>query len=137
MKGNDTSKHFRVWFEEPDLLAGRITGWLDAEAAMALVAEEARLSAGREFIYVLGDMSGLTGIDPSAWRPMSKVLGSLPMRGWALFGLGVGARVAIGGIASLIDVLRGVSVPSALRSTEAEARAWIAERRRVDEMGRK
>ena len=120
-----------VRFEPPDICVVRFGETLTAEEGRAIFEEELRVAEEHGPIFVLADFRGVRTITAEA-RKLSAELSSPPqILGVSNFGVTFQVRV----LAKLVISLRRLArkpIDGLLQmsSNEAEARAWIAERRR-------
>jgi hypothetical protein len=56
------------WFEEPDVIGMVLRGKVTRDQGMELTRLQAEWSQGKEWVYLLMDVSELTGIDPEVRR---------------------------------------------------------------------
>jgi hypothetical protein len=125
----DTSKLKRIrdhliGFEPPDICIVRFGETLTADDGRAVYEEELRLAKEHGDIFVLADWKRVRTITPEARKPPC-------LLGVAGFGVSFQARV----LATLVVSLRRLAKRPVdghlfMGADEAEARAWIAERKR-------
>ncbi len=118
-----------VRFEEPDVLYSRGEGSTDAESIRAFnrLAEELARKHGR--MYLIADMSKATGMDPQARKASSEYTGGRsPFEGMVVCGASFTMRTVVNMMLRAGQLL-GRESNLHFVETEADARAWIAERR--------
>jgi hypothetical protein len=117
--------------EPPDLLVVELSGDMDAAETSRLAAEARRLAAGRSYVLVLCNISRLGTPTPEARRAAVEGFRPVPTRGVAFFGGSSRSRVVPNLVAQGLNLLsrRREQVPARFFVTEAEARAWVAQRR--------
>lgn len=120
-----------VRFEEPDLLWVSIRGDLSAEETRRLAEYTLEVAAHREHLLVVADLSALREISSDARREMAARTSEVPYRGMAFFGGSFQARLIAKLVVGAMNVFssRSRDNPICFLEGEAEARAWIEERR--------
>lgn len=120
-----------VRFEEPDLLWVAVYGDLSAEETRRLAEYTLEVTEHREHLLVLADLSGLGEIPSEARREMAARTSEVPYRGMAFFGGSFQARLIAKLVVGAMNVFssRSRDNPICFFEGEAEARAWIEERR--------
>jgi hypothetical protein len=119
-----------VGFEAPDLCVVRFGETLAYEDGLAVYEEELRLAEEHGAIFVLADLTGVRSITAEARKIAAELKTSPQILGVANFGVSFRLRV----LAKLVVTLRrlaGQQIDGLLfmGASEADARAWIAERR--------
>ncbi|MRG92789.1 hypothetical protein [Polyangium spumosum] len=123
--------HLFRW-EPPDLGYVRYIGDLDGPAARALSNESRRFALGKPRVFLLVDMSSIGQITREARTASAEAGKDLAFRGTAVIGASAHLRILAGLVARAVALLHGASDnPTRFFTTEAEGRAWIAERRRI------
>jgi hypothetical protein len=118
-------------FEPPDVVYVETAGDITEEEMSALLREMGRLSEGREYFFLLDDISRIGKISPEARRRATEEVDALPMRGIAVFGAKFSQRVLATLLAKLLSLFgKFGDRPVVIVETEAQARAWIETRRR-------
>jgi hypothetical protein len=115
-------------FEEPDLIYVRLSGTVTYEEVQAINTLHLDYSRGRSRIFFLMDLGELEGLSNSVRKAVLETLNQMPIGGFSFYKAPLTARV----IAKLIVVglrLFGKHIPLQFSDTEAEARAWIEQRR--------
>lgn len=120
-----------VRFEEPDLLWVSVHGDLSAEETHRLAAYTREVAERREHLLVIADLSEIGEISSEARREMAARTSEVPYRGMAFFGGSFQARLIAKLVVAAMNVFssRSRDNPICFFEGEAEARAWIEERR--------
>lgn len=126
----------RHWtgFEEPDLLRMKLSGFVTEAQARELNRLHFEYVRGKERVFYLIDLSELDSIEPGARKEAGTGLERLPLGGLAIYSAPLKARVIAKLIFTAMNLFRrsdSAKVPFEFVPTEAEARAWIAERRKL------
>nr|AYM52968.1 hypothetical protein [Jahnella sp. MSr9139] len=121
-----------VLFEPPDLSIFRARGDISAADVGLIRAEVRRLCQEREALFSLVDLTGLGAILPEA-RSRAARPWPLQIQGIAVIGAGFLHRVVITAVdRALARLFRGDGrFTPHFFATEAEARAWLDQRRRA------
>jgi len=122
------------WFrwEPPDLGYLSYSGDLDGPEAVALSQTSRRFTVGKPHVFLLVDMSRMGRISREARAVSADGSKGITFRGIAVVGASAHMRVLAGLVSRAVDLLHGNSDnPTRFFVTEAEGRAWIAERRRM------
>lgn len=125
-------------FEPPDLLVATLLGELDASDTGRITAEARRVAVGRSWALLLCDISRITGLTSEARRTAADGFRSVPVRGIAFWGgdsRGRAQGTLMGHAMNLLSNRRD-ECPLRFFSSEAEARAWLAQRRDELKLGR-
>jgi hypothetical protein len=121
-----------VAFEPPDICVVRLGKTMTAEEAIAVYAEELRLAEEHGEIFLLGDCSRFRTMAPDARKLSAEMTPTPLIVGMVYFGISFHVRV----LSTLVMKLRRlaklpVDRPVIIVADEAEARAAIAEQRRL------
>ncbi len=120
-----------VEFEPPDLCIVRFGEVLTADDGRAILAEEVRLAEEHGGIFVLADCRRIRSITAESRKLSAETSLPATLLGIAHFGVSFHLRVLAKLAFSLRRVARLPTVDGLFMSAEeADARAWIAERRR-------
>jgi hypothetical protein len=123
--------HLFRW-EPPDLGHLVYFGDLDGPTSAALSQASRRFTLGQPRVFLLVDMSNIGRISREARTASAEGGKDLLFRGTAVVGASAHMRVLAGLVTRAIALLYGDSNnPTRFFATEAEGRAWIAERRRA------
>jgi hypothetical protein len=119
----------RIRIEPPDLCFVTNNGDISIEDAAALMSRVGAVAGVNRRVFLLFDVTRSGNMAPEARKAVVDTLGKLPVGGIAIFGATFTIRV----VATLILKAIGIIYPSApaahFFSSEAEARAWLSERR--------
>ncbi|MDI1484001.1 STAS/SEC14 domain-containing protein [Polyangium sp. y55x31] len=122
--------HLFRW-EPPDLSYLAYFGDLDGPTSAELSRVSRAFTLGKPRVFLLVDMSKMGRITREARTASAEGGKDLALRGTAVVGASPHMRVLAGLVTRAISLLYGGSDnPTRFFTTEAEARAWIAERRR-------
>ena len=122
-----------TFFEPPDILFMRLSGPVSEEEAKEIDRVHLAWAAGHPRVFFLLDLSGLESIDPEGRKDASRTVRELPLAGVAIYGAPMKARVLAKLVFTAMNLFKASSAdrfPIEFVDTEAEARAWIEERRR-------
>lgn len=124
-------KHVTI-LEDPDILFMRLVGPVTAEEGKEINRLHREFGLEREHVFFLVDLKDLEGIHPDVRKEAGEILKELPLRGAAVYQASFKARVLAKLILTAMNLFRPESekAPIEFFDTEAEARAWIEERRR-------
>ena len=118
-------------FEPPDIVYVETVGDVTEAEMGALLREMGRLTAGREYFFLLDDISRVGKISPEARKRASDEVDALPLRGIAVFNATFSQRVIATLLARLLTLFgKFGDRPVVIVETEAQARAWVEARRR-------
>jgi hypothetical protein len=123
-------EHLFRW-EPPDVTFLAYVGDVDGDSAHRLAQIARKFTIPRPYIFALIDLSRVDKITAGARKSATEDSVGVPMRGVALFGASRAIRVLTSIVARAVDLIHGGDNPTRFFATEAEARAWIAERRKV------
>ena len=122
-----------TWLEEPDLLGLKLVGVVSAEESHDFNAKQVELCQGRTRVFMLVDMADFSSVSSAGRKHASEGLHQMPLRGIAIHQAGIAARVlgklVVAGV-QLFTKDESKRFPLEFFPTEAEARAWIDQRRR-------
>ena len=109
----------------------KAVGYMTPDDGFEIVRRQIAQGAGRDHCFILLDFSELEGFDPQVRKRAAAMLKDLPLRGTAVFGASLRARLAAKLIITASNLFRQQPDlnPMNFVKTEDEARAWIAERR--------
>jgi hypothetical protein len=120
---------FHRW-EDPDVTFLAIIGDLSRPEMRRILDETNASAKGKPYIFGLIDMSRVGTISPEARVVARTEAGHFLLRGTAVFGASFHHRVIALLANKAAALLKKDHQPIAFFATEAEARAWIDERRR-------
>lgn len=118
-------------FETPDLLVATMIGELDAADTGRIAAEARSVGMGRSWALLLCDISRIGSLTSEARRTAADGFRSVPLRGIAFWGgdsRGRAQATLMGHAMNLLSDRRD-ECPLRFFSSEAEARAWLTQRR--------
>lgn len=122
--------HLFRW-EPPDLAYVAYCGDLGGPTSAAMSQASRRFTLGKPRVLILIDMSRIGRIAKEVRRVSAEGSKDLAVRGTAIVGASPHQRVLANLVSRGVALLYGKSDnPTRFFTTEAEARAWIAERRR-------
>jgi hypothetical protein len=118
-----------VQWEEPDICFTSFVGEIAAEQMQRIVAEQQRVASGRRYVFYLADVARVDKFSASA-RTFSKTEVVAPAFGTAVFGASWHFQAVANMLVRAINLLQKINDnPVRFFKTEAEARAWLSERR--------
>jgi len=122
-----------TWFEEPDLIALRLSGDVSLAESEILAREHLDMAQGRDGVYMLVDMTDFGSGTPAGRKITSETLHRMPVRGVAVCRAKLTSRVmaklVFAGVKLFRKEQRGF--PIEFFEDEPQARAWIEEARGI------
>ena len=130
MPVHQIGKHL-TGFEEPDILYMKLIGDVTNEEVREINQTHIDYSRTSPQLFYLVDLSELDNLAPQVRKEASEVVKSLPLRGTAIYGAPLKARVLAKLMLTAANMFRGGKDknPVEFCTTEQEARAWIDNRR--------
>ncbi len=129
-QGYQIGKHFTT-LEDPDIIYMKLVG--DVSNEEVRVINKAHLEYGDlgKTLYYLIDLSQLDNLAPQVRKEASDTVKRLPLRGTAIYGAPLKAKVLAKLMLTASNMFRGGKNPNPVEfhDNEEEARAWIAKRR--------
>lgn len=121
-----------TYFEEPDIIYMKLIGAVVESQGGELNRLHREFGRGRDHVFLLFDLSDLEKIDPGVRKEAGATLKMIPMRGAAIFGAPMKAKVVAKLILTAMNLFKSEheKAPVQFVENEAEARAFIARRRR-------
>jgi hypothetical protein len=122
-----------TYFEEPDIIFLKLRGEVTDDEGFEIVRRQRELAEGRERVFFLVDLSELDSLPARVRRAASESMRSFPLGGTVMYKAPIKALV----IAKLVMTAMNMFKPERDRSpieftdNEAQARAWIEERRQM------
>ena len=120
-----------TWFEEPDLIALRLSGDVSVAESEVLAREHLDMANGRNRVFMLVDMTDFGSGTPAGRKITSEALHRMPVRGVAVcrakLTAKVMAKLVFAGVKLFRKEHRGF--PIEFFDDEGQARAWIQEKR--------
>ncbi|MDC3960609.1 STAS/SEC14 domain-containing protein [Polyangium jinanense] len=121
-----------VFFEPPDTAVWRFAGDISEAEMRELTSLEKSFIAGRPYLLKLVDLSRIGSVSAGARKAGAEKVHDVPVLGVAVFGAHFAIRVLADLVVRAGSFIRRIdTVPTRYFATEAEARAWLAERRAV------
>lgn len=118
-------------FEPPRLIHFVVRGEVTAQHAVEMGAFVKARTADQRFVLALADLSAFSGVSSEARKAAGREVGETPYAGMALVGARFEARILTKLVLGAVRIFApGKALPAAFFDTEAEARAWLAERER-------
>jgi hypothetical protein len=119
-------------FEAPDILFMKLVGDVSNEEVKEINQAHIALSQGFQQLYFLIDLSELDNLAPQVRKEASEVVKTLPLRGTAIYGAPLKAKVLAKLMLTAASMFRGGKNfnPVEFLDNETEARTWIAKRRK-------
>ena len=120
-----------TWFEEPDLIALRLSGDVSPGESATLAQEHLEMARGRDQVFMLVDMTDFGSGTPEGRKVTSEALHRMPVRGVALCRAKLTAKVMAKLVFAGVKLFRKEhrTFPIEFFDGEAEARAWIEQAR--------
>ncbi|HEX2224325.1 MAG TPA: hypothetical protein VHN15_08970 [Thermoanaerobaculia bacterium] len=121
-----------TYFEEPDIIYMKLIGAVAAAEGDELNRLHRDFGRGRDHVFLLFDLSDLEKIDPGVRKDAGATLKMIPMRGAAIYGAPMKAKVVAKLILTAMNLFKSEheKAPVQFVDDEAAARAFIARRRR-------
>jgi hypothetical protein len=125
--GNQTT-----FFEPPDIIFLKLRGTCTWEEGSEINRRHREWGKTVERVFFLIDLAELDRIDPEVRKDATTTLAAVPLRGMVGYSAPIKARVIAKLIFTALNLFSNKAdrVPLHFSDTEAEARAWIEERRR-------
>lgn len=123
-------RHLFRW-EPPDIGYVAYKGDLDGEAATALSVKSRVITLGKPRVFLLVNMSQIGQISKEARSASAGGSQDLAIRGIAIVGAAGHIRLIVGLVSRAVELMQRQESPTRFFATEAEARAWLAQRRRT------
>ena len=125
--GNQTT-----FFEPPDIIFLKLRGTCTWEEGSEINRRHREWGKTVERIFFLIDLAELDRIDPEVRKDATTTLAAVPLRGMVGYSAPIKARVIAKLIFTALNLFSNKAdrIPLHFTDSEAEARAWIEERRR-------
>ncbi len=119
-------------FEPPDIIFLKLRGACSLEEGTEINRRHREWGQTASRVFFLIDLADLDRIDPEVRKDATTTLAAVPLRGMVGYSAPIKARVIAKLIFTALNLFSNKAdrVPLHFTDTEAEARAWIAERRR-------
>jgi hypothetical protein len=122
----------RLAFEPPDLLKSTIRGDIDERQMGEFVSIVLNLASARPYLLALADLHEMGDIPPEARKIAVRMRNRITFRGMAFYNGRFRTRIVIKFILGAVNLLSPTADnPLRFCEDEAEARAWLEERRRA------
>ncbi len=131
MDSSSIGRH-TTYFEAPDILFMRLVGPVSEAEAKELDRLHLLWAAPHQRVFFLLDLSGLDSIDPEGRKDAGRTVRELPLAGVAVYGAPMKAKVLAKLVFTAMNLFKANAAdrfPIEFLKTEAEARAWIEQRR--------
>jgi hypothetical protein len=118
-------------FEEPDIIYMKMSGDVTSEEGLGVNDKHREYVLGRSLIFYLIDFSELESVPATVRKAASQTMKEFPLKGLAIFGAPLKARVLAKLILTAMKLFRGddADAPVVFLDNEEQARTWIAKRR--------
>jgi hypothetical protein len=118
-------------FEDPDILFMKLVGEVTNEEVKVINQAHLDMAQGFQQLFYLIDLSELDNLAPQVRKEASEVVKMLPLRGTAIYGAPLKAKVLAKLMLTAASMFRGGKNfnPVEFHDNEVEARAWISKRR--------
>jgi hypothetical protein len=125
--GNQTT-----FFEPPDIIFLKLRGHCTWDEGVEINRRHSEWGRDLAWVFFLIDLSELDRIDPEVRKDATTTLAAVPLRGMVGYSAPIKARVIAKLIFTALNLFSNKAdrIPLHFAATEAEARAWIEERRR-------
>jgi hypothetical protein len=119
-------------FEPPDIFFLKIRNHVNWEEGSEINRTHREWGKNLDRVFLLIDLSELDRIDPEVRKDATATMATIPLRGMVGFAAPIKAKVIAKLIFTALNLFsnKADKVPLHFTDTEAEARAWIEERRR-------
>lgn len=118
--------------EDPDILYLKLVGDVSNIEVKEINQVHVEISQTNRQLFYLIDLSQLDNLSPQVRKEASETVKTLPLRGTAIYGAPLKAKVLAKLMLTAANMFRGGKNlnPVEFTDTEAEARAWIDKRRK-------
>lgn len=117
-------------WEPPDTGYVTYSGDLDGPTVTAFTGEVSKFTSRQPRVFTIVDVSKVGRVNADARKASARGGKDVPMRGIAIVGASAHLRIISSLVSRAMDALfRDIETPTRFFQTEAEARAWIAERK--------
>lgn len=123
--------HFWRW-EPPDIGYLRYDGDMTGELSTELTERSRAFTLGQPIVFLLVDVTRIGKVSAEARARSGQGAKDLNLRGTIIVGASASIRIVVGLVTRAIELVHGNKEnPTRFFDTEAEARAWIAQRREL------
>jgi hypothetical protein len=121
-----------TYFEPPDIIFLKLRGGVTWEEGSEINRRHREWGKTLDRVFYLIDLSELDRIDAEVRKDATSTLAEIPLRGMIGYSAPIKARVIAKLIFTALNLFANKAdrIPLHFTDTEAEARAWIEERRR-------
>jgi hypothetical protein len=121
-----------TYFESPDIIFLKLRGAVTTDEGLEINNRHREWGKTVDRIFFLIDLEELDRIDPDVRKDATRTLAEVPLRGMVGFAAPLKAKVIAKLIFTALNLFSNKAdrVPLHFTATEAEARAWIEQRRR-------
>jgi len=121
-----------TYFEPPDIFILKLHGGVTWEEGSEINRRHREWGKTLDRVFLLIDLAGLDRIDPEVRKDATSTLAEIPLRGMVGYSAPIKAKVIAKLIFTALNLFSNKAdrIPLHFTDTEAEARAWIEERRR-------
>jgi len=126
-----------TYFEPPDIFILKLKGGVTWEEGSEINRRHREWGKTLDRVFLLIDLAQLDRIDPEVRKDATSTLAEIPLRGMVGYSAPIKARVIAKLIFTALNLFSNKAdrIPLHFTDTEAEARAWIEERRRELDAG--
>jgi hypothetical protein len=119
-------------FEPPDIIFLKLRGACSREEGTEINRRHREWGQASSRVFFLIDLSELDRIDPEVRKDATRTLAEVPLRGMVGYSAPIKAKVIAKLIFTALNLFsnKADKIPLYFTATEAEARAWIDQRRR-------
>jgi hypothetical protein len=121
-----------TYFEPPDIIVLKLHGTVTWEEGSEINRRHREWGKAVDRVFFLIDLAELDRIDPEVRKDATTTLATVPLRGMVGYSAPIKAKVIAKLIFTALNLFSNKAdrIPLHFTPTEAEARAWIEERRR-------
>ena len=121
-----------TYFEPPDIFILKLHGGVTWEEGSEINRRHREWGKTLDRVFLLIDLAELDRIDPEVRKDATSTLAEIPLRGMVGYSAPIKAKVIAKLIFTALNLFSNKAdrIPLHFTDTEAEARAWIEERRR-------
>jgi hypothetical protein len=126
-----------TYLEPPDIIVLKLHGGVTWEEGSEINRRHREWGKTLDRVFLLIDLAELDRIDPEVRKDATSTLAAVPLRGMVGYSAPLKARVIAKLIFTALNLFSNKAdrIPLHFTHTEAEARAWIDERRRELDAG--
>ncbi|HVR11860.1 MAG TPA: hypothetical protein VMW75_27710 [Thermoanaerobaculia bacterium] len=126
-----------TYLEPPDIFVLKLRGGVTWEEGSEINRRHREWGKTLDRVFLLIDLADLDRIDPEVRKDATSTLAAVPLRGMVGYSAPLKARVIAKLIFTALNLFSNKAdrIPLHFTDTEAEARAWIDERRRELDSG--